>query len=161
MNNYRLAVLIAFGLLSCQQTRQTSTTSSRIDSGSAEATDNAVPNPATSNTVFTGDTVRVSLGKEASPVTLSVRSDSLHATVICALQVTQPGTLSAEIMPSEKGQNIRFSQIYLSDGKTDGPFGQTLTYAVKQAGLVQLRVSPSQMASGPYAGTFTIRLQLK
>lgn len=75
--------------------------------------------------------------------------------------MAEAGTLSAQLVPSEKDQNIRFSQIYLPDGTTDGPFGQTLTYPLKQAGLVRLRISPSQMASGPSAGTFTIKLQLK
>lgn len=134
---------------------------SRSDRGNVVVDKDAMPEPVTSNMVVTGDTVRVSLGNGASPVTLTGRSDSLRPTVVCALQVAEAGILSAEIVPSEKGQNIRFAQLYLPDGSTDGPFGQTLTYPLKQAGLVRLRVSPSQMASGPYAGTFTIRLQLK
>ncbi|CCH02638.1 hypothetical protein FAES_4639 [Fibrella aestuarina BUZ 2] len=161
IRGYLLAVLVVFGVLGCQHTRQDSATSTPTDTGSVAVTDDTVPSPSTRNDGATGDTVRVSLGKEASPLTLTMRSDSLHPTVICALQVAEAGTLLAQLVPSEKDQNIRFSQIYLPNGTTDGPFGQTLTYPLKQAGLVRLRMSPSQMASGPSAGTFTIKLQLK
>jgi hypothetical protein len=56
--------------------------------------------------------------------------------------------------------NIRFSQITMPNGSMDGPFGKDITYDLKEKGNYRLSVHESLMAGDPWAGDFTVTINL-
>ena len=66
------------------------------------------------------------------------------------------GTLSSP----DSLANLRFTQIYLPDGSADGPFGREIEYDLPQQGLYKLIVGENMMAGDPWAGTFTIHIEV-
>ena len=69
------------------------------------------------------------------------------------------GTLRVNLNHSKEDANIRISQIVLPDGTTDGPFGQQLTYNIKQKGDYMLIINKSNMASGSSMGYVFISVE--
>lgn len=78
--------------------------------------------------------------------------------VICYLQVDKGKKLRGKVIPDKAGANIRFSHIYMPDGSSDGPFGQSIEYALKQKGLYRLYISPNRMAGDPESTDFTVTI---
>ncbi len=80
--------------------------------------------------------------------------------VICYVEVEKGKKISGRVIPDKEGANIRFSHIYMPDGSSDGPFGQTIEYKTKQKGLYRLFVSPNRMAGDPESTDFTVVIKI-
>jgi hypothetical protein len=78
--------------------------------------------------------------------------------VICYIDLEKGNKLTGKVIPDKAGANIRFSHIYMPDGSSDGPFGQTIEYTAKQKGTYRLFVSPNRMAGDPESTDFVVRL---
>lgn len=81
--------------------------------------------------------------------------------VICYLPVTIGKKLAASVIPDNKKATIRFSHIYLPDGKSDGPFGNTLQYDLKQKGLYKIYIGPNMMAGDPVSSDFVLKVKVE
>ena len=68
--------------------------------------------------------------------------------------------LSGTLTSADPSANVRFSQIILPDGSADGPFGREITYGLPQKGAYDLIVHENMMAGDPWAGEFTVRIEL-
>lgn len=69
--------------------------------------------------------------------------------------------ITAHLSSSDTLANIRFNQITLPDGTMDGPFGRDLEYPISRDGIYMLSIHESLMAGDPWAGDFTVRIQLE
>lgn len=69
--------------------------------------------------------------------------------------------ITAHLSSSDTLANIRFNQIVLPDGTMDGPFGRDLEYSISRDGTYTLSIHESLMAGDPWAGDFTIEIQLE
>jgi hypothetical protein len=78
--------------------------------------------------------------------------------VICYIDLDKGSKLTGKVVPDKAGANIRFSHIYMPDGSSDGPFGQTIEYTAKQKGTYRLYVSPNMMAGDPESTDFVVRV---
>ncbi|CAA7195676.1 hypothetical protein CHRY9293_01848 [Chryseobacterium potabilaquae] len=67
--------------------------------------------------------------------------------------------VKAKISTNEKDFNIRFNQIKLANGDTDGPFGKDISYTIPQKGEISLIIGKSNMASGTTKGKFTVSVE--
>ena len=67
--------------------------------------------------------------------------------------------ISGEISPEKAGMNIRFNQIKLPGGETEGPFGRALVFKTKEKGEIWLIIGKSNMASGETKGKFSVNIQ--
>jgi hypothetical protein len=65
------------------------------------------------------------------------------------------------VFPSAEGANLRFSQIVMPSGTTDGPFGKSTGYNLAQFGGYQLIFSENMMAGEPWSGEAIITLTLR
>ncbi len=81
--------------------------------------------------------------------------------VICYLPVVEGKKLTAVVVPAKAKANIRFSHIYLPDGKSDGPFGNSLKYNLTQKGIYKIYIGPNMMAGGPVGSDFTVRVKVE
>jgi|GEM_PF-568321 len=81
--------------------------------------------------------------------------------VICYIDVEKGKKITGKVFPSKVGANIRFSHIYMPDGNSDGPFGQTIEYPAKQTGTYRLFISPNRMAGDPESTDFTVVIKVK
>lgn len=69
--------------------------------------------------------------------------------------------LSLKITTKDTIANLRINQIIDSKNNSDGPFGRELEYVIKEKGIQKIIISESQMAGKPWAGAFTLEVQLK
>jgi hypothetical protein len=81
--------------------------------------------------------------------------------VICYIDIEKGKKITGKVIPGKAGANIRFSHIYLPDGSSDGPFGQTIEYNAKQTGTYRLFISPNRMAGDPESTDFTVAVKVQ
>jgi len=55
--------------------------------------------------------------------------------------------------------NIRFNQIKLPSGETEGPFGREMLLKTKEKGEIWLIIGKSNMASGETKGKFSVSIR--
>ncbi|MCG2617206.1 hypothetical protein LZZ85_23120 [Terrimonas sp. NA20] len=87
--------------------------------------------------------------------------DKKGTPVICYLDLDKGNKLTGKVIPDKAGANIRFSHIYMPDGSSDGPFGQTIEYTAKQKGTYRLYVSPNMMAGDPESTDFVVTVVVR
>lgn len=101
---------------------------------------------------FAPDSISVSVkghvGKKGEPV-------------ICYLPVTVGKKLTASVVADNKKATIRFSHIYLPDGKSDGPFGNMMKYDLTQKGTYKIYISPNMMAGDPVSSDFVLKVKVE
>ena len=96
-------------------------------------------------------------------VSVSVKGhvDKKGEPVICYLPVTLGKKLTASVTPDNKKATIRFSHIDLPDGKSDGPFGNTLNYDLTQKGTYKIYIGPNMMAGDPVSSDFVLNVKVE
>jgi hypothetical protein len=105
--------------------------------------------------------IHLSFAPGANSVEVQGHLDKKGEPVICLLTVVQGKKLTASVTAKNEKATIRFSQIYLPDGKSDGPFGQTLTYKLAQQGLYKILISPNKMAGDPASTDFVLKVKVE
>lgn len=106
-------------------------------------------------------TIRLTFLPGSDSLTATGHLDDDHAPVICYLPVAKPGRLKATIVPDKQPANIRFNQVFLPDGSSDGPFGQTLDFRLPQKGMYKIHIGPSLMANDAYTGNFRLHVKVE
>lgn len=108
-----------------------------------------------------GNHINLTFARDSNSLTTTGHLDTAFSTVVCYLAVKQGSQLTASILPVKGRGNIRFNQVFLPNGNSDGPFGQTLNYPLKGPGPYKLNIGSSNMADSPYTGDFTLKVQVK
>ncbi|MCH5596922.1 hypothetical protein [Niabella ginsengisoli] len=104
--------------------------------------------------------IQVPIAAETLPITKlqrTITSDMQSVHVL--LNDLDVGLLRVSISHSLPDANIRISQIVLPDGSTDGPFGQQMSFDVKQKGNYTIIINKSNMASGTQVGDVFITIE--
>ncbi len=160
---YPYILFIAF---SCNNKKDTSQDKTAGDSPGAREevlADSAAP--ATRDTVpqniQVDSIIHLSFAPGTHAVQVEGHLDKKGEPVICLLPVVQGKKLTASVIPKNEKATIRFSQIYMPDGKSDGPFGQVLTYKLQQQGLYKILISPNKMAGDPASTDFVLRVKVE
>lgn len=159
------ALVFSLILLSCNNASNTKEESTLPDA------DSIVPVEQKDSMTTTIDSIPQNIQID-SVIHLSFEPDSVSTTVkghldkkgnpvICYLPVTKGNKLSASVVPDNAKATIRFSHIYLPDGKTDGPFGNTLKYSLKQKGTYKLYIGPNKMAGDPFSTDFILKVKVE
>lgn len=104
--------------------------------------------------------IRLAFLPDSNTLTAQGHLDDPLSSVICYLPVTKGRKLTATLVPEKQPANIRFNQVFMPDGSSDGPFGQTLEYELKQKGTYKLYIGPSLMANDAYRGRFELRVKV-
>jgi hypothetical protein len=105
--------------------------------------------------------IHLSFAKDSTTLTATGSLNKKSTPVICYLPVDRHVVLKASLIPRNKDLNVRFSQIVMPDGNSDGPFGLQMKYELNQKGLYKLIIGPNLMAEGKRSGDFLIRLEAK
>ena len=105
--------------------------------------------------------IQLSFPTDSNSVTVKGHMEKRGNPVICYLPVTRGNKLTASVVPDNAKATIRFSHIYLPDGKSDGPFGNTLKYALKQKGTYKLYIGPNKMAGDPFSTDFILKIKVE
>lgn len=69
--------------------------------------------------------------------------------------------LSAHLSSPDSLANIRFSQIFMPDGKMDGSWGRDMEYDLPMDGTYKISVHENMMAGDPWAGVFKVEVKLE
>lgn len=109
----------------------------------------------------TGNIILLSFEKGSRELEAYGHLDSGNSRVTCYLDVKQGTRLTAEIETESGRGNIRFNQIFLPNGQSDGPFGKSLDYPLSERGLYKMVIAASQMADSAYVGRFSVRVRVE
>lgn len=74
------------------------------------------------------------------------------------LTVDKSTLLSGRLEVSKSPANIRFSQIVMPNGQSDGPFGRELDYKLPQKGVYKIKIAQNLMAENAFVGDFMMHL---
>lgn len=130
--------------------------SASIDSVTAEVKVDSVP-----QNIQVDSVIQLAFAKDSISVTVKGHLDKKGDPVICYLPVTKGKKLTASVTPEKAKANIRFSHIYLPNGKSDGPFSPNLKYDLAQRGVYKIYISPNKMAGDPVSTDFTLKVKVE
>ena len=105
--------------------------------------------------------IQIAFAKDSISVTVKGHLDKKGDPVICYLPVTKGKKLTASVTPEKTKANIRFSHLYLPDGKSDGPFSPNLKYDLVQRGTYKIYICPNKMAGDPVSTDFTLKVKVE
>lgn len=130
-----------------------------------EAKDTAIAQPIPAETDITvtqkDSTIHFTLKPGTDSISGKGHLDKKGDPVICYIDLEKGNKLTGKVIPDKAGANIRFSHIYMPDGSSDGPFGQTIEYTAKQKGTYRLFVSPNRMAGDPESTDFVVIFKVR
>ncbi len=91
------------------------------------------------------------------------RLDSLGDQKTFIFEAKEGQTIVATVVTTDSSQapNVRFNQIISPSGEAEGPFGNEMTYVLNEAGQWKFIIGESLMAGEPYAGEFTLAVEVK
>ena len=105
--------------------------------------------------------IHFAFAKDSFSVAVKGHLDKRGDPVICYLPVTTGKKLKAVVVAANSKANIRFSHIYLPDGKSDGPFGNSLNFNLTQKGIYKIYIGPNMMAGDPVGSDFVVRVKVE
>lgn len=105
--------------------------------------------------------IHLAFAKDSVSVTVKGHLDKKGDPVICILPVARGKKLTALIKPEKKNATIRFSHIKFPDGKSDGPFGNSLKYDLGQKGTYKLYIGPNMMAGDAVSSDFVLNVKVE
>ena len=130
--------------------------SDSVNSGTTIVASDSVP-----KNIQIDSIIHLAFAKDSISVTVKGHLDKKGDPVICYLPVTKGKKLTASITPEKAKANIRFSYIYLPDGKSDGPFSPSMKYDLVQRGVYKIYISPNKMAGDPVSTDFTLKVKVE
>jgi hypothetical protein len=105
--------------------------------------------------------IHLAFPKDSVSVTVKGHLDKKGDPVICILPVASGRKLTALITPEKKNATIRFSHIKFPDGKSDGPFSNSLKYDLAHKGTYKLYIGPNMMAGDPVSSDFVLNVKVE
>ena len=105
--------------------------------------------------------IQLAFAPDSFSVTVKGHLDKKGEPVICYLPIEKGKKLTASVTPEKPKANIRFSHIYLPDGKSDGPFSPSLKYNLIQKGTYKIYISPNRMAGDPVSTDFVLKVKVE
>jgi hypothetical protein len=127
-----------------------------IDSVAAEVKVDSVP-----KNIQVDSVIHLAFAKDSTSVEVKGHLDKKGDPVICYLPVTNGKKLTASVTAEKAKANIRFSHIYLPNGKSDGPFSPSLKYDLVQRGVYKIYISPNRMAGDPVSTDFILKVKVE
>jgi len=106
-----------------------------------------------------GNKIIKTLNGDMLPLKITDEFTNADQQLILKIKNFKAPKISGTIVPENAKMNIRFTQIKLSNGDYDGPFGRDITYDIKENGEIWLLLGKSNMASGETTGKFTVNLR--
>ncbi len=73
----------------------------------------------------------------------------------------KPQVYTLQLQPLDTLGNIRFSQVLLPDGTSDGPFGTELTYNFEFSGTYIIKMAENMMSGDPWEGDVVLTVKRK
>jgi hypothetical protein len=105
--------------------------------------------------------IQLAFAADSISVTVKGHLDKKGDPVICYLPVVKGKKLTASVIPEKAKANIRFSHIYLPNGKLDGPFSPNMKYDLVQRGVYKIYISPNRMAGDPMSTDFILKVKVE
>lgn len=105
--------------------------------------------------------IHLAFAKDSVSVTVKGHLGKKGDPVICILPIVQGKKLTAVVTPEKKNATIRFSHINFPDGKSDGPFDNTLKYDLTQKGIYKIYIGPNMMAGDPVSSDFILNVKVE
>ncbi len=134
----------------------TETNITPADSAKKTETKDSIP-----NNIQVDSVIHLSFMKNSNSITVKGYLDKKGDPVICYLPVVNGKKLTALVTPEKSKANIRFSHIYLPNGKSDGPFSPSMKYNLVGEGLYKLYIAPNRMAGDPVSTDFTLTVKVQ
>ena len=113
-------------------------------------------------TDFTNDSIiTIKFPKDSTSTTIKGRLRGINKPISVHISITKGEKLMAEIMPEDSVANIRINQIFMPDGKADGPFGRRMNMKIKQHGDYKIIIGENLMQGEEWKGTFKLTVKVE
>ena len=144
-----------------KKTEPKATLVKEIKADSAGSGAAAIPSDSTPKNIQIDSVIHLAFARDSISVTVKGHLDKKGDPVICYLPITKGTKLTASVTPEKAKANIRFSYIYLPNGKPDGPFSPSMKYDLVQRGVYKIYISPNRMAGDPMSTDFILKVKVE
>jgi len=108
------------------------------------------------------DTItELTFSEGVNSLSIKGRLDKPGDVAMYSFTVNKSARLTGRITVDKGPANIRFNQIVMPDGQSDGPFGQQLDYTLAQKGVYKIKIGQSLMAENAFVGDFLFHLTVQ
>lgn len=163
-----LVLLIAFSINSCADNNN-----QKIESPSRNASD-TLPSeqPQPKDTIKEekpieqvrskpGNITELTFYKGAKSLSVKGHLSKPGDIAVYMLTINKTARLTGHIVVDKGPANIRFNQIVMPDGQSDGPFGQQFEYTLSQNGVYTIKIGANLMAENAFVGDFMLYLTIQ
>ena len=115
----------------------------------------------TYKTDFTNDTaIVITTLPDSIPINITGRMRGISHPVTVTIPVVKNAQLSLVLKPSDSTANLRINQIFMPDGKADGPFGRSLTRKIGTTGNCKVIIGEDLMQGEEWKGKFSLAIKM-
>ena len=108
-------------------------------------------------TDFTKDSViTIKFPNDSSSITVTGRMNGINKPVAVNIPITKGKKLNIVLTPEDSIANVRINQIFMPNGKADGPFGRKLEQQIKQYGNYKIIIAENLMQGEEWKGNFRL-----
>ncbi|MGI8634944.1 MAG: hypothetical protein ACR2KZ_06040 [Segetibacter sp.] len=113
-------------------------------------------------TDFTEDSIiTIKFPKDSSSTTVKGRIKGINNPITVNVPVTKGDKLMVRLIPEGSVANIRINQLFMPDGKADGPFGRRMDMKIRQHGDYKIIVGENLMQGEEWKGNFTLTVKVE
>lgn len=144
--------------LSCNNADQTKPVA---DSVTAENKSTNNSKDTVTNSLINDSVILIKFPADSISTTVNAKMRGINHPITVLIPVKQGKQLTASITTEDSLANIRINQIFMPDGKADGPFGKTLERAIHQQGMYKLILAENMMQGDEWKGSFKLTIKVK
>ncbi|MGF7230036.1 hypothetical protein [Arachidicoccus sp.] len=104
--------------------------------------------------------IHIKINAHDLPKTIAFSILYRYQKVYVEISAVHSHKIAAQLEVEGKNRNIRFNQIKMPDGSSDGPFGRSIVYTTRQKGNYTLIIGKDNMADGTLAGEAKVFISL-
>ena len=117
---------------------------------------------AINETDFTKDSIiTIKFPKDSSSTTVTCRMNGINKPITVNIPVTIGKKLTMQLIPEDSVANIRINQLFMPNGKADGPFGRKMEMKITQQGNYKVIVSENLMQGDEWKGIFKLTVKVE
>lgn len=105
--------------------------------------------------------INIRFPKDSTSITVSGKMKGINHPITVLIPIKQGKQLTAVIRTEDSLANVRINQIFMPDGKADGPFGKELKRAIHQQGTYKLIISENMMQGEEWKGKFMLTVKVE
>lgn len=151
-----LSIIAIAGCSDIQNDNNASKDSTTSNINSSKSAKRVVQTDFTKDSVFT-----IRFPEDSSSVTVTGKMTGINHPISVYIPITKGNLLTIILAPGDSTAKIRISQLFMPNGKADGPFGKNLRRKITQPGNYKVIIGENLMQGEEWKGDFLLTVKVE